>query len=236
MGLKQKLKSIGGKFKRTPEPTHQELMIDFIHDLENVTSAVAELADDMHDEFHGQVIATRSFRKRILSWLPTRIQPKSIRIEEEKVSEIKDVRTRVATVGSALRQLDESIRSMPSEEEMGQRIYEIAFPNEKLDDKKVDELEERLKKIELGFVESMQQLKDQMNDISGSLAEMHGKLASQGVKLDSIDEKIDIVDSRLVRLQKSLVEISAKISQNRTLMAFLAGAVIVLVGALIILV
>jgi chromosome segregation ATPase len=236
MGLKQKLKNIGGKLKGTPEPSHQELLLGFIHDLSDVTSAVTELADEMHTEFQQQVVDTRPFRKRILSWFPSRLQPKSVRQEEEKAREITDVRNRVTTVNAALHELENSIQSMPSEEEMGQRIYEIAFPNEKIDDKKVDELEERLKEIELGFVENMQELKDRMNDISSSIAEMHTKLAAQGVKLDTIDEKIDIMDSRLVRLQKSLVEISAKISQNRTLMAFLAGAVIIAVAALIILV
>ncbi|MHA2271294.1 MAG: hypothetical protein ACXACI_05485 [Candidatus Hodarchaeales archaeon] len=236
MGLKQKLKTIGGKLKRTPEASHQEMMLEFIHDLTDVTSAVADLADEMHTEFEQQVIDTRPFRKRLLSWFPSRLQPKSVKAQEQKVREIRDVRSRVNTVGSALQQLEHSIQSMPSEEEMGQRIYEIAFPNEKLDDKKAEELEERLKEIELGFVENMQELKDRMNDISSTIAEMHTKLADQGVKLDTIDEKIDIMDSRLVRLQKSLVEISAKISQNRTLMAFLAGAVIIAVAALIILV
>lgn len=236
MGLKQKMKSIGGKLKRTPEPSHQEIMLNFIHDLGDVTSAVADLAGELHTEFEQQVIDTRPFRKRVLSWLPSRLQPKSVKDQEQKVKEIRDVRNKVTTVNSALGQLEKSIQSMPSEEEMGQRIYEIAFPNEKLDDKKADELEARLKEIELGFVENMQELKDRMNDISGTIAEMHTKLAAQGVKLDTIDEKIDIMDSRLVRLQQSLVEISAKISQNRTLMAFLAGAVIIAVAALIILV
>ncbi|MHA2500668.1 MAG: hypothetical protein ACXAEL_13960, partial [Candidatus Hodarchaeales archaeon] len=95
MGLKQKLKTIGGKLKRTPEASHQEMMLEFIHDLTDVTSAVADLADEMHTEFEQQVIDTRPFRKRLLSWFPSRLQPKSVKAQEQKVREIRDVRSRV---------------------------------------------------------------------------------------------------------------------------------------------
>ena len=56
MGLKQKLKSIGAKFKRQESQTHQELLIDVIHDLEDVTSTISDLSSEMHTEFQKQIV------------------------------------------------------------------------------------------------------------------------------------------------------------------------------------
>ena len=75
----------------------------------------------------------------------------------------------------------------------------------------------------------------QMNQISKNLLTLTQRLDEQGVKIDRIDEKITDVQTKLQKIQSTLAKISKKLTQNRTLLALLAGSVIALVVVIVIL-
>ncbi|MFX0123828.1 MAG: hypothetical protein ACFFAE_09340 [Candidatus Hodarchaeota archaeon] len=234
-------KRLGKWFKKTEEPSEKELIVGFIHDLESVLESMEEMADDMAGGYSDQVIERRSFSSKILGSMPKFIQPTKIRQQNEKISEIKETKRKMHIMRETLANIGESIDSMdlkaapPASDEMGNRIYELAFPGEAVTSQNVGTLEERLQILENSFLTSMDQMNVQLNQISQSLNTLTRRLDEQGVKIDKIDEKITEVDSKLQKVQSTLGKISRKLTQNRTLLALLAGSVIALVIVIVVL-
>lgn len=234
-------KRLGKWFKKTEEPSEKELIVGFIHDLESVLESMEEMTDDMSGGYSEQVIEKRSFSSKILGSMPKFAQPKRIRQQNEKITEIKETKRKMQLLRGTLANIGESIDSMdlkaapPASDEMGNRIYELAYPGEAVTSKNVGTLEERLQILENSFLTTMDQMNAQLNQISQSLTTLTKRLDEQGVKIDKIDEKITEVDSKLQKVQSTLGKISRKLTQNRTLLALLAGSVIALVIVIVVL-
>lgn len=234
-------KRLGKWFKKTEEPSEKELIVGFIHDLESVLESMEEMADDMTSGYSEQVIVKRSFSSKILGSMPKFIQPSRIRQQNEKITEIKETKRKMQLLRGNLASIGESIDSMdlkaapPASDEMGNRIYELAYPGEAITSQNVGTLEDRLQILENSFLTSVDQLNVQLNQISQNLTTLTQRLDEQGVKIDKIDEKITEVDSKLQKVQSTLGKISRKLTQNRTLLALLAGSVIALVIVIIVL-
>ncbi len=234
-------KKLGKWLKKTEEPSEKELIVGFIDDLESVLESMEEMADDISKGYSNQVIQKRSISSKVLSSMPKFIQPKRVRKQNEKVGEIRETKRKMHLLRGTLANISESIESMdlqaaPSaSDEMGNRIYELAYPGEVITSQNVGTLEERLQILENSFLTSMDQMNAQMNQISQSLTTLTQRLDEQGVKIDKIDEKITEVDSKLQKVQSTLGKISRKLTQNRTLLALLAGSVIALVIVIVIL-
>lgn len=234
-------KRLGKWFKKPTEPTEKELIKNFIEDLESVLESMEAMTDDVSKGYSDQVIQKRSFATKLIASMPKIIQPSRVRQQNEKVAEVQETKQRMKLLRGALANISESIETMdlkatPAENtELGNRIYELAYPGEAISAKNVGTLEERLQILENSFLTSMDQMNTQMNEISQNLATLTQRLDKQGVKLDRIDEKITEVDSKLQKVQSTLGKISRKLTQNRTLLALLAGSVIALIIIIIIL-
>ncbi|MFX0171044.1 MAG: hypothetical protein ACFE9L_03920, partial [Candidatus Hodarchaeota archaeon] len=228
-------KRLGKWFKKPTEPTEKELIKNFIEDLESVLESMEAMTDDISQGFTSQVVQKRSFATKILSSMPKIIQPSHVRQQNEKITEMQETKRKMKLLRGTLANISESIETMdiratPAKNaEFGNRIYELAYPGEAISSKNVGTLEERLQILENSFLASMDQMNAQMNQISQNLATLAQRLDQQGVKIDRIDEKITEVDSKLVKVQSTLGKISRKLTQNRTLLALLAGSVIALV-------
>jgi hypothetical protein len=234
-------KRLGKWFKKPTEPTEKELIKNFIEDLESVLESMETMTDDISQGFTNQVVQKRSFATKILSSMPKIIQPSHVRQQNEKITEMQETKRKMKLLRGTLANISESIETMdikatPAKNaEFGNRIYELAYPGEAISSKNVGTLEERLQILENSFLTSMDQMNAQMNQISKNLATLAQRLDQQGVKIDRIDEKITEVDSKLVKVQSTLGKISRKLTQNRTLLALLAGSVIALVIVIIVL-
>ncbi|MFX0014228.1 MAG: hypothetical protein ACFFB2_07035 [Promethearchaeota archaeon] len=234
-------KKLGKWFKKTEEPSEKELIVGFIHDLESVLESMEEMADDISGGYSEQVMKKRSLSAKVLASMPTFLQPSHVRKQNEKVTEIKETKRKMQFLRGTLASIGESIESMdlqaapPASDEMGNRIYELAYPGEAISSQNVGTLEERLQILENSFLTSMDQMNAQLNQISQNLTTLTKRLDEQGVKIDKIDEKITEVDSKLQKVQSTLGKISRKLTQNRTLLALLAGSVIALVIVIVIL-
>ncbi|MFX0150556.1 MAG: hypothetical protein ACFFAJ_07260 [Candidatus Hodarchaeota archaeon] len=234
-------KRLGKWFKKPTEPTEKELIKNFIEDLESVLESMETMTDDISQGFTSQVVQKRSLGTKILSSMPKIIQPSHVRLQNEKITEMQEAKRKMKLLRGTLANISESIETMdiratPAKNaEFGNRIYELAYPGEAISTKNVGTLEERLQILENSFLTSMDQMNAQMNQISQNLATLAQRLDQQGVKIDRIDEKITEVDSKLIKVQSTLGKISRKLTQNRTLLALLAGSVIALVIVIIVL-
>ncbi|UCG90697.1 MAG: hypothetical protein JSU57_02915 [Candidatus Heimdallarchaeota archaeon] len=234
-------KRLGRWLKKTEEPSEKELIVGFINELGSVLESMEGMADDISNGYSRQVIQKRSFSSKILASMPKFIQPNSVRRQNEKTEEIKETKRKMHLLRGTLANISESIESMdlqaapPASDEMGNRVYEIAYPGEAITSQNVGTLEERLQILENSFLTSMDQMNAQMNQISQGLTTLTQRLEEQGVKIDKIDEKITEVDNKLQKVQSTLGKISRKLTQNRTLLALLAGSVIALVIVIVIL-
>ncbi|UCE15030.1 MAG: hypothetical protein JSV04_07585, partial [Candidatus Heimdallarchaeota archaeon] len=167
--------------------------------------------------------------------------PSGLRQQNEKLNEIHDTKRKMHLLRGTLANISESIESMdlqaapPASDEMGNRIYELAYPGEAITSQNVGTLEEKLQILENSFLTSMTEMNEKMNQISASLTTLTKRLDEQGVKIDQIDEKITEVDNKLQKVQSTLVKISRKLTQNRTLLALLAGSVIGLIIVIVLL-
>ena len=198
------------------------------------------LAADMYEGFNSQVLQQRSFSSKILSLVPNFLQPTGIRAQTKRKQELGSATLKMKYLRKTLNEIDTSIKqkdfsTKPStESNFGHQIYELAYPGERINSHKVGTLEERLQILENSFLASMDKVNDQLNDISLNLKTLKTRLDEQSVKIDRIDDKISEVDSKLKKIQSSLVNISRKLTQNRTLLALLAGSVIALIIVIII--
>jgi hypothetical protein len=228
-------------FKKPAEQTEKEMIKDFIKELDSVLETMEEMSDDMTNGFSSQVIQQRSFSTKLMTYLPKFMQSKTTRSQNEKLIELRSTKQKMQSLRETLSKIDESVDSMdlhaaPLEgEEVGNRIYEIAYPGEAITSSNVGTLEERLQMLENSFLASMDQMNAQMNQISTNLLTLTQRLDEQGVKIDRIDEKLTDVQTKLQKIQSTLTKISRKLTQNRTLLALLAGSVIALVVVIVIL-
>ena len=232
---------MGKWLKKPAEPSEKEMIVDFIQDLEGVLESMENMTEDIFHGYSDQIVNKRNFTSKITAFLPKFIQPSRIRQQNEKLNEIQETKRKMHLLKDALRNISESIESMDlhaapiANDEMGNRIYELAYPGESVTSQNVGTLEERLKMHKNSFLTSMDQLNTQMTQISENLTTLTQRLNEQGVKLDKIDEKITEVDTKLQKVQSTLGKISRKLTQNRTLLALLAGSVIALIVVIIIL-
>ncbi len=234
-------KQLAKWFKKPVEPTEKEIIKDFIEELDSVLETMEIMTDDITQGFRIQIIKPRSFSNKIIASLPKVLQPAQIRSQNEKLKEINDTKQKMKLLRGTLAKISNSVDSMdlnaaPLEgEEVGNRIYELAYPGEAVSSEKIVTLEEKLQILENSFLTSMDQMNAQMNQISTNLALLTKRLDEQGVKIDRIDEKITAVDTKLQKVQSTLTKISRKLTQNRTLLALLIGSVIALVIVIIVL-
>ena len=234
-------KRLGKWLKKPDEPSEKEMIVGFIEDLESVLDSMEDMAEDIHKGYSKQVVQQRSITTKIVASLPKFMQPNRIRQQNEKIAEIDETRRKMHLLKGTLGTISESIESMdlraapPANDEMGNRIYELAYPGETITSQNVGTLEERLQILENSFLTSMDQMNVQLNQISQNLTTLTRRLDEQGVKIDKIDEKITEVDSKLQKVQSTLGKISRKLTQNRTLLALLAGSVIALVIVIVVL-
>jgi archaellum component FlaC len=228
-------------FKKPEEKDEKELLVDFIHDLESVLESMEGMADDLSGGMSEQVVEKRSLTSKILASMPQFLQPKDIQKQNEKIKEISETKRKMQLLRGTLGEISESIETIdlraapPEQTGVGTRIYEIAYPGETVSSKNVGTLEERLQMLENSFLTSMDKMNEQMTLISRNLSTLAKRLDEQGVKIDQIDHKITEVDSKLQKVQSTLGKISRKLTQNRTLLALLAGSVIALVIVIVVL-
>lgn len=234
-------KQLSKWFKKPTEPTEKEMIKEFIGELDSVLESMESMTSDIAQGFQTQIIEERSFSNKIIANLPKFLQPPRIRSQNEKLVQLNGTKQKMKSLRGTLTKISDSVDSMdlnaaPLEgDEAGNRVYELAYPGEAVSSKKVVTLEEKLQILENSFLTSMDQLNAQMHQISTNLTLLNKRLDEQGVKIDRIDEKITAVDTKLQKVQSMLTKISRKLTQNRTLLALLAGSVIALVIVIIVL-
>ena len=229
--LKSKLKKLGAKFSSTKEPDQREMVENFITDLKTITVSIGDLVENLGGEFEKQVVEDRGLIDKTLLKLPGFLQPIKLKESEKERKKISDVKSRIYTLNSSLDDIETSLTSVPlTQEELGQRIYEVAYPGQELSEANIDAIEERFQEIEKSFFESIQQVNQQMAVITEAVTQISDKLSAQGVVLDNMDVKLDRVETKIDQARVTLEKISTKLTQNKILLAFLLGAVIILLA------
>ena len=234
--VSQRLRSLGGRFRKS-ETSELQMLQNFVQDLDDITESIGSLLDDMHEGYEDQITSKRSGARRFVARMPMFLQSKELREEQSKLQDINSARDRVSVLAGALKEVGNALTELPSEEEMGRRIYNVAYPQDKqIDPKKAANLEERLSQLETSFLDSLDQISGQVTQITENLHSLSGQMEEQGVIIGGIDQKLDRVESKLEKAEKSLRDISKKMTQNRVLLAFLGGSAIAAIGALAVLI
>ena len=229
--IKSKLKKLGAKFSTTKEPDQREMVEDFITDLKSITVSIGDLVENLGDEFEKQVVEDRGLVEKTLLKLPSFLQPVKLKEEEKERKKISSVKSRIYTLNTSLDEIESGLINVPlNQEEMGQRIYDVAFPGQELTEANITAIEERFQEIEKSFFESIQQVNQQMSVITETLTQISDKLSNQGVVLDNMDVKLDRVETKVDQAKVTLEKISTKLTQNKILLAFLLGAVVILLA------
>ena len=232
--IKTKLKQLGSKFSAPKEPDQREMVTDFIEDLKTITTSIEDLVENLGDEFEKQVVEDRGLVEKTLLKLPSFLQPVKLKEEEKDRKKLTTVKSRIYNLNTSLDQLETGLTNIPlTQEEMGQRIYEVAYPGQKLSEENISAIEERFQEIEKSFFDSIQQVNQQMAVITEALTQISDKLSNQGVVLDNMDVKLDRVETKVDQAKVTLEKISTKLTQNKVLLAFLLGAVVVLLAVVI---
>ena len=206
----------------------------FLTDLKGITTSIGDLVESLDEKFEEEVVKERSIIQKSILKLPGFLQPAKLKEEEMDRKSLSTVKNRVITLNASLDQIEEGLTTVPlTQEEMGKRIYEVAYPGQELTEKNINAIEERFQEIEKNFFASLEQVNNQMATITETLTVISDKLSDQGIVLENMDVKLDRVETKVDQARLMLEKISAKLSQNRVLLAFLLGAIVILLGAII---
>ena len=149
---------------------------------------------------------------------------------------MSDVKNRIITLNTLLDQVEGCLVDVPlGPEEVGRRIYEVAYPGQEVSEENLTQLETRMEELEQSFFGSLDAINTQMAVLTQTLTQISDKLNDQGVVLNHMDDKLDRVETKIDQARVTLEKISTKLSQNRVILAFLLGAIVILVGALVLL-
>ena len=229
--IKSKLKKLGSKFSSTKEPDQREMVENFITDLKTITVSIGDLVENLGDEFEKQVIEDRGLIDKTLLKLPSFLQPVKLKESEKERKKLTGVKSRIYNLNASLDQIESGLINVPlTQEEMGQRIYEVAYPGQELTEENISAIEARFQEIEKSFFDSIQQVNQQMSVITEALTQISEKLGDQGVVLENMDVKLDRVETKVDQAKVTLEKISTKLTQNKILLAFLLGAVVILLA------
>lgn len=234
--VKSKLKALGSKLHLTKQPDQRDIIQNFFQDLRTVAGSIEELVEDLGEEFENQVIKERSRIEKTFAKLPSFLQPSKIKESEHERKKLSSVSSRVHHLSTSLDQIEEVMVEIPlTEEEVGKRIYEVAYPGQEISEENIDNIETRFQELESKFFDSLKVMQEQMHTVMSALTQISEKLSDQGVVLKQMDDKLDRVETKIDLARITLEKISKKLTQNKVILAFLLGAVIILVGALILL-
>ena len=179
--LAKKFKELGSMIKGEDESS-QEIIIDHITSLEEISKAIDSLLEEMDDGYDEQVISNRDRKTRFRARLGFK-SPK-IKNQERYQNSIINTKTRVSSLSSSLEKMRDSIECLPQEESetLGKRIYQLAYPDSKeYSSEKLEKLEARLQNLEEAYLKALEELNTQMSMITEALSDLSNALREQGV-------------------------------------------------------
>ncbi len=224
--IKNKLRALGEKIRPNKEPDQIHQVKEFLEDLKDLTSSIEFLLDDVSEQYDTQVLDERPFFKKTLAKLPSFLQSSEVKKQNTQSKELQTVKSRVHNITLSIDKIEDLFESMPSQEEAGKRVYELAYPGEEITVSRIEEIESRFKEMEEKFIESVKTVTDQMQTITSSLTKISDQLEEQGIVVNNIDVKLDRVETKMDKAMVTLDKISKKISQNKVLLAFIAGVLV----------
>lgn len=195
--------------------------------MKEVTGSVETLLEDVSGQFREQVVANRSLVQKTFSKMPAFLQPANIKSQNKQTDDFKQIKAKIHALNTSIDDIEETFEVIPSQEEMAKRVYSLANPGEPLTENKLEEIEKRFQEMEKNFLDSMQTITGQMDKLTQTLSAISEKLEEQGVVINNIDVKMDRIETNMEKMKGLLEKISSKITQNKLLLAFIAGAVII---------
>jgi hypothetical protein len=231
--IRNRLRDLGEKIRPKKEPDQQQQVKEFLGDLKDLTESVEILLDDVSTQFEDQVISKRPLIQKTISKLPKFLQPIEVKQQNSQSKEFSSVKSRIHDINLSIDKVEDIFETIPSQEEVAKRVYELSYPGEEVTEKRIDEIEIRFKEMEEKFIDSVKSLTDQMQTITNSLTRLTELTEEQGVVVNNIDIKLDRVETKMDKAIATLEKISRKISQNKLLLAFIAGVVVLALAALI---
>ncbi|MFX1535036.1 MAG: hypothetical protein ACFFDI_12495 [Promethearchaeota archaeon] len=206
MSLKSKLSKIGKEAKVSKE--EENIVEKFMQDMQNVTKALEDVVEEVTSGI-----------------------AKSPKANEENKKQIKEARGKIRSLSSSLSEMQETIKSQPQDpEEVGKRIYNVAYPGQKLNLDNVEEFEKQVSNFETNFLDVFKELSSQMDEVSIGLEELASDIQDQGIKMDSIDDKLDTASGLLLKAEAAIAEIQQKLAQNKKLLLVVGAVTIGLLG------
>ncbi len=233
----EKLKNLGKKILGQSTEGEEEVLENFVEDLELTVKSMDELIEELEQSIEKQLGAQKKGAKRILYNLPSPIKPRSLKEQEQRLKDLKLARQKVKSVSNALEGLQESLVTVDEEKtaELGKRVYELTYPGEEVVSSKLDELEQRIENLERNYVKSMEEVHQQMQQLHQALQKLAVGLQEQGVKIESVETKIQEVDSRLEQIEGKLEKVVKAMTGKRFVLGVITGVITTLLAVILVL-
>lgn len=233
----EKLKQLGKKLVGQSSSDEEEVLENFVEDLELTVKSMDELIGELEQSIAEQVEAQKKGARRILSAFPSPIKPRSLKEQEERLKQLKIARQKVKSVSEALDGLQDSLVTVDEEKtaELGKRVYELTYPGEEIVSSKLDELEQRIENLERNYVKSMEEVHHQMQQLHEALQKLAAGLQEQGVKIESVQTKIQEVDSRLDKIEGKLEKVVKAMTGRRFVLGVVTGVITTLLAVILVL-
>ncbi len=228
---KKKKKSRVAEFKEKISSMYQpeseeELMQDTVSELYDIVEALESVYDDAEKEYDASLDDDRSGWEAMQGRFPRMFQGSKVQRQEDDIERIQSTKWKLKRLKEDLGSLNKATSAKKKDDIL--QAYADILSREEMGVSGAEELEERMKEMQLDFVQKMDEMSVQMLLIKNSLHELAEMLQAQGAKIDSLDEKVDVISTKLDKAQKMLQTISRKLTSNRLIMAAVVGVVAVL--------
>ena len=116
--------------------------------------------------------------------LPPELQPEVVRQQESQREKFAATRDRLRQISNTLGKMKVSLTVLPSSEEMGKRLYTLAYPEDKsISTEKLIELEARLENLEYSFFEAFELMNSRMKSMLEAMQKNGARASKTGFKV-----------------------------------------------------
>ncbi len=233
----EKLKTLGKKILGQSSEQDEELLESFVEDLELTVQSMDALIAELEASYEMQVESKKTGTKRLLSVLPSPLKPQFLKVQEDRLKELKLARQKVKAVSEALEGLQSSLVTVDEEKtaELGKRVYELSYPGEEIISSKLEELEQRMENLERNHIKAMEEIHQQMQQLHHALQRLAVNLQEQGVKIEEVEGKIQEVDSRLEKIEGKLEKVVKAMVGKKFVLGVITGVITTLLAVILLL-
>ncbi len=223
---KSLLEKLSTKFGKN-EP-NDALLKEAVSELKDLVSGMKDMFDEFDDKYDEKLEQDRSILEKVQSKLPKFLQAPDVQNQERQRKKIESNKFALTKLEDSLSKIELATSGNNVDLLSMEEAYIDLLKQEQpglSDEKAISTFEERLKRMEENFANSISDMSASISLIKSSLDNMAGQLEEQGVVLTNIDQKVDVLDTKLDKAQELIEKVSKQITGNRVIILITATAI-----------